>query len=108
MSTELRRPESSTSGEAAAEVQNLQDALESKRVARKKFFWGGLVPGLGVVAYFAWTAVGAASATPSITLAVVFGCASVLVWRRVRRLSLEEREIEREIQNLAAPALDSG
>lgn len=108
MGNELRHPDPSVQGEAAAETITLQDALDTIRGARRKTFWGALVPGLGAVAYFVWTAVVAASPTPSITLAVIFGGASLFVWKKVRNLSLEERKIEAAIQGLTAPALDSG
>lgn len=108
MGDEITVPESSSRGEIAALVVDLKDGLESSRVARRRLLWFSLVPGPAAIAYFVWTAFVAASPVPSMTLALVFGGAFGLSWKRYSRLISEELEMKEEIRGLEERAIGLG
>ena len=101
------RPEAANGGEAEARAVRLRDTLEEKRVARRRLFWGGLIPGIAATAYFVGTSFTMESQAPALTLAVLFGGASAMAWRRLRRIRDEEQGLEDGVGQLDASDSDS-
>jgi len=100
-------PESSRGMEVLVSVEDLKDQLESKSISRGRVLWGALLPGIGATGYFLWTASVAASPVPSMTLAMVFGGAVALSWRRYSRLGAELLAFRDAIRRLEREAASS-